>query len=295
MVASRSKADKWFDVLNHFILLCIVMIVIYPLYFIVIASISNPDLINAGKLWFLPQDITFEGYRRILSESSIWMGYRNSLMYTVLGTTINVALTLTAGYALSRSDLAGQKAFMFLIVFTMFFGGGLIPTYLLVKDLGLVNTVWAMVLPNAVSAYNIIITRTFFQSTIPNELLEAAVMDGCSNSRFFLRIVLPLSMPIVAVMILFSAVGHWNSYFQALIYLRDDHLFPLQIILRAILVSNEMSDSIDLNTTNVTEQQHIADLMRYGVIIVASLPVLVLYPFLQKYFVKGVMIGSIKG
>lgn len=295
MVTTRSRGDKIFDFFNIVIISIIVLIVLYPLYFIIIASFSSPDLVNSGNLWLLPKEVSFEGYLRIFREASIWRGFSNSILYTVVGTSINVVLVLTAGYALSRADLAGRNMFMLIIVFTMFFSGGLIPNYLLVKNLGMLNTMWALVIPNAVSAYNIIITRTFFQATIPNELLEASKVDGCSNTRFFLRIVLPLSLPIVAVMVLFSAVSHWNSYFNALIYLRDDNLFPLQIILRSILISNEVSESMNLDMTDVVAQQQISDLMKYGVIIISSLPVLVLYPFMQKYFVKGVMIGSVKG
>ncbi|MDF2962971.1 MAG: carbohydrate transporter permease [Paenibacillus sp.] len=295
MVISRSKADKVFDVCSYVFLSMLLLTVLYPLYFVVISSISDPDMVNLGRVTLYPQGITMEGYNRIFADSAIWLGYRNSLMYTVLGTCLNVVLTLTAGYALSRSDLAGRNLFMLLIVFTMFFGGGLIPTYLLVKSLGLVNTIWAMILPNAVSAYNIIITRTYFQSSIPGELLEAAKIDGCSNSRFFLQIVLPLSLPIVAVMVLFSAVGHWNSYFQALIYLKDEQLQPLQIILRKILINNEASEHMVDGLVNQAEVVKMAETMKYGIIIVSSLPVLVLYPFLQRYFLKGVMIGSLKG
>jgi len=291
----RTRMDRAFDIFNYTVLTFVLIVVLYPLYTVVISSISDPDLVNSGKVWLFPRGITFEGYERIFSDSSIWLGYRNSLLYMTVGTVVNVSLTLTSGYALSRADLAGRNFFMLLITFTMFFGGGLIPTYLLVKQLGMVNTMWALIVPGAVGAYNIIIARTFFQSSIPNEILEAAQMDGCSNTRFFLRIVLPLSVPIVAVMVLFSAVGHWNAYFQALIYIRNENLYPLQLILRKILIVNESQDQMLANLTDMTEQQRIADLMKYGVIMVASLPMLVLYPFLQKYFVKGVMIGSIKG
>jgi putative aldouronate transport system permease protein len=295
MVKGRSRADLLFDVINYSFLTVLLLAVLYPLIFIVSASISNPDLVNAGRLWLWPKDITFEGYARIFNDSSIGLGYRNSLTYTLIGTTINVTLTLTAGYALSRSDLVGRGGFTFLIVFTMFFSGGLIPTYLVVKQLGMLDTVWAMVLPNAVSAFNVIVARTFFQSTIPKELLEAAVTDGCSNTRFFLRIALPLSLPIVAVLTLFSAVGHWNSYFPALIYLNRDELMPLQIVLRNILIASQVSDSIVGDMASSADQQRTVDIVKYGIIIVACLPVLVLYPFLQKYFVSGVMIGSLKG
>ncbi|CAG7648256.1 L-arabinose transport system permease protein AraQ [Paenibacillus solanacearum] len=295
MIATRTRADQAFDIFSYTLLSLLLLVVLYPLYFVVISSISNPDLVNLGKVTLYPRGVTLEGYRRIFSDATLWLGFRNSLLYTVLGTCLNVVLTLTAGYALSRNDLAGRNVFMFLIVFTMFFGGGLIPTYLLIKGLGLVNTIWAMILPNAVSAYNIIITRTFFQGSVPGELLEAAKMDGSSNTRFFLQIVLPISLPIVAVMVLFSAVGHWNSYFQALIYLKDDELQPLQIILRKILISGEAAENMVDGLVNQAEIVKMAETMKYGVIIVSSLPVLVLYPFLQKYFLKGVMIGSLKG
>lgn len=295
MSVRRSVADRWFDILNYSFLMLLVLVVLYPLYIIVISSISDPDSVNAGNVWLLPQNITFEGYERIFQNERIWTGYRNSLFYAVLGTTINVILTMTAGYALSRSTLFGKNMLMFMIVFTMFFNGGLIPSYLLVKELGMNNTIWSQVIPNAVGAWNIIITRTFFQMTIPKELHEAAEIDGCSDTKFFWRIVLPLSTPIIAVMVLFNAAGHWNSYFQALIYLRDETLHPLQIVLREILVVNETQENMVTAAQSDTETLRIVDAMKYGIIIVASLPALVLYPFLQRYFVKGVMIGSIKG
>jgi putative aldouronate transport system permease protein len=290
-----NRTDRLFDGINTAIMLLLIALVLYPLYFVVIASFSNPDQVNTGQTWFFPQGITWEGYTRIFSYASLWNSYANSILYTLVGTLINVSLTLPTGYALSRQDLDGRKVFMLIIVFTMFFSGGLIPTYLLVKELGMVNTAWALWLPGAVSAFHIIISRTFFQMTIPGELLEAAKMDGCSNTRFFGGIVLPLSMPIVAVIILFCAVSHWNSYFAALIYLRDEKLYPLQIILRDILVANEAQSDLVGDISDMGAKTRIADMMKFGVIIVSSLPVLVLYPFLQKYFMKGVLIGSLKG
>jgi len=269
--------------------------VLYPLYFIVIASVSDPNAINSGQVWFWPKNLTFEGYERILGDSAIWRGYRNSILYTALGTTINVFLTLTAAYALSRKDLVGRNLIMFFFAFTMFFSGGLIPTYLVVRDLKMINTIWALVIPNAVAVWNIIIARTFFESTIPQELLEAAQIDGCSNTKFFWKIVLPLAKPLIAIMILFYGIGHWNSFFDALIYLRDEALYPLQIILRNILIQNEMSAQMVMDVESYAAQQRVAELVKYGVIMVASVPPLILYPFLQKYFVKGVFVGSIKG
>jgi putative aldouronate transport system permease protein len=292
---ARSQSDKLFDFFNTSLMVIFLIVVLYPLYLIVISSFSSPTFVNAGEVWLLPKDITFDGYRRIFMNDQIWNGYRNTVIYTVTGTAVNVALTLSAGYVLSRKDLVGRDLFMAFIVFTMFFGGGLIPTYLLVKSLGMVNTIWAMIIPGAVGVYNLIIVRTFFQSTLPDELLEAAVVDGCSNTKFFLKIALPVSLPIVAVMMLFYAVSHWNSFFPALIYLNHKEMYPLQLILREILLANEVHQEMSIDEELLVEMQQYANLIKYGVIIVSSLPVLILYPFLQKYFVKGVMIGSLKG
>lgn len=293
----ETRTDRIFNICNKIFLFIVLVIVLYPLIYIVSASISDPAAVNQGRMWLYPIGVTLEGYVRVFQNSDIWMGYRNTVFYTLLGVTINLLLTLPAGYALSRPDFVGRNIFTWLIVFTLFFSGGLIPTYLLVRDLGLLNTVWAMVLPNAVAAFNIIICRTFFQVTIPRELQDAAEIDGCSITAFFLRIVLPLSKPLIAVMALFYGVGHWNAYFNALIYLSDRDLYPLQLILREILVVNEMSTEM-LSTSTAqaqAEQARIAEIIKYAVMIVAALPVIVIYPFLQRYFVKGVLIGSIKG
>jgi len=294
MKLPKTKGDIAFDIGNYTLISILLLLVLYPLYFVVTASVTDPDLVYSGKLLFLPEQITLDGYKRLLSEASIWLGFSNSLLYTVVGTTINVVLTVSAGYALSRTDLVGRNLFMFLLVFTMFFSGGLIPTYLLVKDLGMLNTIWAMVIPNAVSVFNVIITRTFFQSNIPGEVLESAMIDGCTNMKFFFKIAIPLALPIVAVMVLFYAVGHWNSYFQALIYLKSNDMQPIQVILRNILIMNEGSDLQNM-VDGSQEQQKRMELMKYAIIIVSSLPVLILYPFLQRYFVKGALVGSLKG
>jgi putative aldouronate transport system permease protein len=291
----RSKEDKIFDMMNIVLVAIILVLVVYPLYFIIIASISDPNLIYSGKVLFLPKEITFDGYERIFQDPKIWTGYKNSIIYTVVGTLVNVTVTLMAAYALSRKDLYGRNVLMFIFLFTMFFSGGLIPTYLVVKNLGLLNTMWAMILPKAVAIWNLIVAKSFFESTIPNELLESAKIDGCSNTKFFTKIVLPLSKPIVAVMVLFYAVGHWNSYFDALIYLNNENLYPLQLILRNILIQNEASTQMIRDVESLAAQQKISELIKYGVIIVASIPLLIIYPFVQKYFVKGVMIGGIKG
>ncbi|GIP29338.1 sugar ABC transporter permease [Paenibacillus sp. J23TS9] len=291
----KSGFDRVFDIANYTLMSLILLAIIYPLYIVVISSFSDPDSVNTGSVWLFPKGITFEGYHRIFMEGNIWNGYKNTLIYTFLGTLLSVVLTLPGAYALSRSELMGRNFFMLMIVFTMFFGGGLIPTYLLVKNLGMTNTIWSQIVPGALTAYNMIITRTFFQSSIPKELQESAEIDGSSITRFFLKIVLPLSMPIVAVMVLFNAVAHWNAYFQGLIYLRDERLYPLQLVLREILIVNEAPAESTLGASDDGSMLRIAEIMKYGTIIVSSLPVLVLYPFLQRYFVKGVMIGSIKG
>lgn len=235
----------------------------------IIASFSDPGLVNTGNVWLWPKNVTFEGYRVIFQNDQIWTGYKNSIIYTVVGTTINVILTIAGGYALSRKDLIGRNYMMFFITFTMFFSGGLIPTYLLVRDLGLVNTMWALIIPGAVSAYNLIIVKTFFEANIPDELLEAGIMDGCSNMTFFLKIAIPLSKPIIAVMILFHAVGHWNQYFAALIYIRDASLYPLQLVLREILIVEQSRDLSEVGAAILddTGRANIASLIQYGVII----------------------------
>jgi putative aldouronate transport system permease protein len=281
--------------MNNTFFVILLMIVVYPLYFIVIASFSDPDAVNGGHTFWMPHGITFDGYIRIFQDAQIWLGFKNSIIYMTLGTLIKVSLTITAGYVLSRKDLVGRNLFMFPIVFTMLFQGGMIPSYLLVKDLDMINTIWAIVLPGAISVFQLLIARTFFQSTIPDELLEAASMDGCSNWKFFCLVVIPISLPIIAVIVLFSAVSEWNSYFPALLYLRDANLQPLQIILRDILIQNQMQETMMDPSDGLMAQQRAAEQIKYGVIIIASAPMLILYPFLQRYFVQGVMIGSVKG
>jgi putative aldouronate transport system permease protein len=287
--------DRAFDTANHVFLTIALLMVLYPLYFILIASVSDPQPIYEGKVWLLPKDFTLDGYRRILTDEGIWRGFQNSFLYMGVGTTVNLLLTLTAGYALSRKDMRGAGIVMGFILVTMFVDGGLIPRYLIVRQLGMLDSVWAMTIPNAVAVWNLIVTRTFFRTTIPDELTEAARMDGCSTTRFFVSVVLPLSPAIVAVMALFYGVAHWNSFFNALIYLRHEYRYPLQLVLRNILIANETQLAMIDDATVQELQQKLADLIKYGVVVVASLPVLILYPLLQRYFVHGVMIGAIKG
>jgi putative aldouronate transport system permease protein len=296
LLRRRSKEDLIFDIANVVMLTGAFVLVLYPLYFIVIASISNPDKIYAGEVTLLPQGITFDGYQRIFKSDMIWRGYANSILYAGLSTLISVTLILTSAYALSRKDLAGRNIFMAFFIFTMFFGGGLIPTYLVVKQLGMLNTIWAMVLPGAVGVWNIIIARTFFQLTIPDQLREAAFIDGASNFRFFMQFVLPLSKPLIAVMVLIHIVGNWNSFFDALIYLTDEKMYPLQLVLRNILIQSDVATTQSMITDiqSYAAQQRVAELLKYGVIIVSTAPLLIIYPFLQKYFVHGTLIGAIK-
>jgi putative aldouronate transport system permease protein len=290
---SRSSEDKVFDAVLYAIAALIIVIVLYPLIFIVSASLSDPTKVLGGEVWLLPKGFTVEAYANIMQNDKIWIGYRNTIFYTTVGTLINLIMTILAAYPLSRPDLPGRGPLMLVITLTMFFSGGLIPTYMLVKSLGMVDTLWALIVPGAIATYNLIVMRTYFQSSIPWELQEAAHMDGCTNWRLLVNIILPLSKPILAVMVLFYAVGHWNAFFGALIYIRNEALYPLQLVLRDILLISQ-SDVAD-SGIGLEDKILLAESIKYAVIIVSSLPVLVMYPFVQRHFVKGVMIGSIKG
>lgn len=291
----QSAFDIGFDVVSTLLLIVALLIVLYPLYFVLIASISDANSISLGKVILLPKNIDFVGYRRILQDNRIMNGYVNSILYTVASTVIGTITTILAGYSFSRTDLVGRKVLMMVYVFTMYFSGGLIPTYLVVKDVGLLGSPWAVILMGAISVYNIIIARSFFSSSIPVDLYEAAQLDGCSNGRFFISIVVPLSKSIIAVIALYYAVAQWNGYFNALIYLSKQSQYPLQMVLREILLSSQSVQADVTDVDAIQEMQRIAATIKYGVIVVASLPMLMLYPFIQKYFVKGVMIGSVKG
>lgn len=288
------SGDRISDLILYLISLIIIIVVAYPLYFVLIASFSDPVEVLNGRVWLLPKGFTLDGYGKILHNPDIWVGYKNTIIYTFFGTAINLFLTTMAAYPLSRRELPGKNAVMFFMAFTMFFSGGLIPTYLLIKSLGMINTRWAMVIPPAISTYNLIVMRTYFQTNIPVELQEAASLDGCSDIRFFVKIVFPLSTPIIAVMVLFYSVGHWNAFFNALIYLRNEKLYPLQLILRDILLQNSL-ENMSMETFGMKEKVMLGESIKYGVVIVASVPVLILYPFVQRYFVKGIMVGAIKG
>ncbi|MBD8519711.1 carbohydrate ABC transporter permease [Lysinibacillus sp. FSL R7-0073] len=290
----ESKGDRAFTIFNYIFLAIVAVVVLYPLIFVLSASLSNPEYVISGDLWLWPKEFTVEAYEKVFQNPDIINGFINTLKYTFFGTLLNIVMTICAAYPLSRRNLKGKGFIMAFMVFTMFFSGGLIPTYLLIRDLGMINTFWVMIIPNAVAVWNIIIMRTFFQS-IPYELEESAMIDGAGNFRILWSIVLPLSLPVMAVMVLFYAVGHWNSYFQALIYLQDQDKFPLQLILRQILIQGQADDMIKATSESFLAQKLSVEGLKYAVLIVANLPMLMLYPFLQRYFVKGVMIGSLKG
>jgi putative aldouronate transport system permease protein len=297
LVVRETTQDRVFNTVNAAVLVFVVLTVLYPLYFVAIASISDFNLVNSGEVWLLPRGATLEAYQKVLRYEPVWIGYRNTIFYTVFGTLINLSVTLTCAYSLSRRDFVGRSILTALFTFTMFFHGGLIPTFLLVKSLGMVDTIWAMLIPNAAAMWNIIITRTYFQTAIPFELQEAAKIDGCSNVRIFTTVVLPLSAPIVAVMALFYGVMHWNALFNALIYLSNRSLFPLQLFLREVLIQNQIFDlTVDSDQMeSAVHQMQMAELMKYALIIVSSVPILMVYPFLQRYFVQGVLVGAVKG
>ena len=294
MWKKKSKGDRAFDITLVVISILIILVIAYPLYFVVIASLSQPEAVLGGKLRFLPVGFNLESYQMVLTEPKVWTGYRNTILYTVLGTCINLVLTTLAAYPLSRKDMPFRGLLTFVASFTMLFGGGMIPVYLVVRGLKLTDSIWAMVIPNALATYNMLVMKNYFQSSIPEELQEAAAIDGCDHFGTLIRVVLPLSAPIMAVIVLFYAVGHWNAFFNAIIYLRNQDLFPLQVVLRDILLQNSL-EAVGGDLTGMYEKVMRGESMKYALIIVASAPVIMLYPFVQKYFVKGVMVGAIKG
>ena len=288
------RSDVAFNIILYAACTLLLLLILYPLWFIVIASFSDPSAVAGGHVWLLPVGFTLDGYEELLKQANVWIGYRNTIAYTLVGTLIALAVNIPAAYALSRRDLWGQRALMGLYVFTMFFSGGLIPTFLTIQQVGLYNTFWVMVLPFSVSAYNIIVARTFFQNSLPAELWDAAQVDGCGNLRFFFTMALPLSKAVVSVIALWTAVGQWNSYFNALIYIRDSSLHPLQLIMRNILITNQSFAALGTGEAAIIAMRK-ANLVRYAMIIVSTVPIMCVYPFIQKYFDQGVMIGSIKG
>lgn len=290
----KSTNDRLFDIVIILISIVIMLMVAYPLYYVIIASFSKPEAVLSGKLTFLPVGFNMKSYEMVLREPKIWRGYGNTIIYTVLGTLINLVLTTLCAYPLSRKDMPYRTLLTFLVSFTMLFGGGMIPVYLVVKNIGITDSIWAMVIPNALNTYNMLVMKNYFQSSIPGELQEAAAIDGCSHMQTLLRVVLPLSKPILAVITLFYAVQHWNAFFNAIIYLRNEALFPLQIILREILLQNSL-EAVGGDMTGMYEKVMQGETMKYALIIVASVPILIFYPFVQKYFTKGIMVGAVKG
>jgi len=288
-------SDKIFYGINNGIMCLLLVVFLYPLIYIVAASFSDAVAVAEGRVILWPVGFNLEGYAAVFRNKDIVRGFINSAFYTVTGTLINIAVTMCCAYPLSRKDLPFRRQITLLFAFTMLFGGGMIPNYILLQKMGMLNTIWAMIIPGAMSVYNMVIARTFIETSIPQELLEAARIDGCSDTRYFFQIVLPLSKAVLAVLSLYYAIGHWNSYFNAFLYLTDRTLYPLQIILREILIANSIDTNMTLDPTTMSALRNIRELLKFSLIIVSSLPVLCFYPIAQKYFIKGVMIGSIKG
>ena len=299
--ARYSLSDKIFLIITYGILLLIAFVCLYPMYFTVIASFSDAYDVYMGRVNWLPSQFTTEAYKLVFQNRMIWRGYANSIFYTVVGTLFNLALTIPTAYALSKKRMYGRTFFMTLFIITMYFGGGMIPTYILFKNLNLINTRWILIVNGGLSVYNVVVTRTYFQNNIPESLYEAARIDGSSEIGIFAKLVIPLSAPIIAVIALYYAVGHWSSYFSAMIYITDIDLQPLQVILRKILILNETAYEDALNSgdieliNNAAKQAYLAMTMKYALVFIASAPMLIIYPFVQKFFVKGIMVGSLKG
>jgi putative aldouronate transport system permease protein len=290
-----SVGDKIFNIFINIFLWASLIVVLYPIIYIVSASFSTPSEVISGKVWLWPVKPTLLGYQAVFKNKQLVTGFENSFFYMIVGTTVNLAMTMLAAFPLSRKEFYGRNVIMTIFLFSIMFSGGLIPTYLVVKNLGLVDSRWALIIPTAMSIWNVIITRTYIKATIPDEMYEAAQIDGCDDIKFLFKIVLPLSGPIIAVMALYYGVANWNSYFNALIYLTNERLFPLQIVLRNILIMNKIDATMMQDFEMIKRRQGMIQVLKYAVIVVASVPVLCIYPFVQKYFIKGVMIGAVKG
>ena len=291
----HTSGDKIFSVLVYALLTVILVIIAFPLLYLVSASLSDPQAVISGRVWLFPVDFTFKGYTAIFKDQTIVRGFLNSVFITVVGTSLNIVVTVMMAYPLSRKNFFGRKFFTLFMMFTMLFSGGLVPTFLLINQLGMYNSYWAIILPGCVGVTNVIICRTYFVSSIPEELYEAAALDGCDDFKYLLKVALPLSKPVLAVLTLYYAVGHWNSYFKEMIYLEDKMKYPLQVVLRQIIIMSQIADEMMLDFSTAERVQGMADLLKFSTIVVSSLPMLIIYPFVQKHFVKGVMIGSVKG
>lgn len=298
IAARRRKSsanDKIFDIVNVLVMVLLLVIFLWPLWFIVIASVSSPAQVWLGNVLLLPKQITTTAYKTLIEYRQLWVGYGNTIFYTVAGTALNLVLTICCAYPLSRKDFVPGKILLLMILFTMYFSGGMIAKYLVVSRLGLLDTRWAMILPGAISVYNMLVMRTYFMNSIPEELYEASVLDGANSAQYLMKIVLPLSKSVMAVVSLYYAVSHWNDFYTALLYIYDEKLRPLQTVLRELLLTSSRFSETLVGSDAVTEQLQLAQTMKYSIIVVSSLPMLCLYPFIQKFFVKGVMIGAVKG
>lgn len=294
MKIKAGREDRVFGIVTVLLLTVVMILAVYPLFFSLIASFSSPQAIYQGKVILWPADITFDGYAKIFADKTIWTGYFNGLLYTAAGTFLNVVFTVPMAYALSRKEFPLGGVYMKIMVFTMYFYGGIIPLYFVVRQMHMLDTIWAVILPTMISTYNLIIARSYFIGSIPEELKEAAFLDGCGYLGFFFKVALPLSKSLIAVMVLFYAAKQWNSYFEPMIYLNTERKFPLQLVLRTILIDsqNALADS---DASTVADKQQLVDLLKYGCVVVSSIPMLIFYPFVQKHFVKGVMVGAVKG
>ena len=290
-----STSDRIFYSVTSVVIFFLTLIVLYPIIYIVSASFSSGAAVAEGAVWLWPVDFSLEAYKAVLDYSDIWIGYRNTIFYVIVGTILNVSMEMICAYPLARKNLWGRNTISFFLSFTMLFGGGMIPGYLLVKGLGMLNTPWALIVPGAMSVYNVIVARSFIQSNVPDELLEASQIDGCSDFQFFFQVLLPLSKAILAVLTLWHAVGHWNSYFSAFLYITDEKLYPLQIFLKEILVQSDMNTEVVADIKETLQMQNMKNLLKYAVIVVSTVPLFAFYPIVQKHFVKGVTIGSVKG
>jgi len=295
----RARGDVIYDTVIFIILTFLFLVVAYPLYFVIISSISDPIEVSAGKVTLAPVGFTLDGYKEVFKTRTVMRGFLNSLIITIMGTSINLLVTIPTSYALSRPDFTLKRPITLFYILTMFVSGGMMPTYIIVRSTGILNTWWSLILPGCLGVYNMIVGRTFFKTNIPLELMEAAKLDGCGNTKFFIYVVLPLSGAITAILCLYYGVGHWNSYFSALIYIQKRELWPLQLELRNILVMNTSVATKQVMTeAELLEKKRLdalKEMMKYSLIIISSIPVLIIYPFVQKHFVKGVMIGSVKG
>lgn len=293
---NESGADKLFAILNTIFMSVIFIAVLYPIIYIVSASFSDSQAVVSGEVWLWPVRPSLEGYKAVFEYKQVWVGFRNSIIYTVTGTLVNIVMTVLAAYPLSRKDFYGKNIFMVLFMFTTMFSGGLIPGYLLIRDLGMLDTIWSMILPGALTVWNVIITRTYFQMSIPHELLEAAQLDGCNDFQFVWKIVVRLSGPILAVITLYYAAANWNQYFNAMLYLKTQDHYPLQLVLKDILIKNDVDvGMLSGDPQDAARREALKTLLKYSLIVISSFPLLVFYPFVQKYLVKGVMVGSLKG